>query len=152
MDMEKRKKKQPYRGSRPRVSMKNSHKVYCDRCECSYDIPISRNGDQWLNFHWAHFNCIQKKIIRQQEEYDDYVFRTPAGSDSLKTDKSFVIDGVREGISESLDDKGSDDGSVDSATNFEMHGPVCHDAADEETYEDYNDSWQGFAFCYANVC
>jgi hypothetical protein len=47
-------------------------------------------------------------------------------------------------IRTTVDEKGSDDGSVDSATNFEMPGPDCHDVADEETYEDYNESWRGF--------
>ena len=94
--MDKRIRKHVYRGTRPKYSLANSRKVYCDRCECSYDIPVSRNGDQWLNYHWAHFNCIQKKIIRQQEENDDYTLRKPAVSDALKSDKHFVIDGARE--------------------------------------------------------
>ena len=90
--MDKRIRKHVYRGTRPKYSLANSRKVYCDRCECSYDIPVSRNGDQWLNYHWAHFNCIQKKIIRQQEENDDYTLRQPAVSDALKSDKHFVIE------------------------------------------------------------
>ena len=142
--MDKRIRKHVYRGTRPKYSLANSRKVYCDRCECSYDIPVSRNGDQWLNYHWAHFNCIQKTIIRQQEENDDFTLRKPAVSDALKTDKHFVIDGAREERRQTLDEQVSDDGSVDSATNFEMPGPDCHDVADEETYEDYNESWNGF--------
>ena len=142
--MDKRIRKHVYRGTRPKYSLANSRKVYCDRCECSYDIPVSRNGDQWLNYHWAHFNCIQKKIIRQQEENDDFTLRKPAVSDALKSDKHFVIDGAREGRRQTIDEQVSDDGSVDSATNFEMPGPDCHDVADEETYEDYNESWCGF--------
>ena len=51
---------------------------------------------------------------------------------------------AREERRQTLDEQVSDDGSVDSATNFEMPGPDCHDVADEETYEDYNESWRGF--------
>ena len=63
-----KKDKPPHRGTRPKQSLQNTHKVYCNRCECSYNVPNNRNGDQWLNSHWRHFNCLQKKILRQQEE------------------------------------------------------------------------------------
>ena len=89
-----RNEKKAPRGSRPKHSIKNTHKVYCERCECSYNVPNNRNGDQWLNYHWRHFNCLQKKLIRQQEE-DSSVVRKPRQPSHLKTDKSFIIDGMR---------------------------------------------------------
>ena len=44
-----KKDKPPHRGTRPKHSLQNTHKVYCDRCECSYNVPNNRNGDQLLN-------------------------------------------------------------------------------------------------------
>ena len=121
-------------------------KVYCERCECSYNVPNNKNGDQWLNYHWRHFNCLQKKLIRQQEE-DSSVVRKPRQPSHLKTDKSFIIDGMRQIPVERKedDDLDSDEASVDSSTNFDMHAPVSHDDFDEETYEDYNESHLGFS-------
>ena len=141
-----RNEKKAPRGSRPKHSIQNTHKVYCERCECSYNVPNNRNGDQWLNYHWRHFNCLQKKLIRQQEE-DSSVVRKPRQPSHLKTDKSFIIDGMREIPVEGKedDDLASDEASVDSATNFDMHAPVSHDGFDEETYGDYNDSHLGFS-------
>ena len=51
-----------------------------------------RNGDQWLNSHWRHFNCLQKKILSQQEE-DSSVVRRKRQPSQLRTDKAFIIDG-----------------------------------------------------------
>jgi hypothetical protein len=134
------------RGSRPKHSIQNTHKVYCERCECSYNVPNNKNGDQWLNHHWRHFNCLQKKILRQQEE-DPTVSSKPRPPSHLKTDKAFVLDGMRqipvEGIEE--DNRDSDESSVDSATNFDMQTPADQNRFDEETYDDYNDSHLGFS-------
>ena len=140
-----KKDKQVVRGVRPKHSLQNTHKVYCDRCECSYNVPNNKNGDQWLNHHWRHFNCLQKKIIRQQEE-DSSAARKTRQPSHLKSDKAFVNDGVREIPVESVevDDRDSDEESVDSATNFDIPEPVCQDSFDEETYEDYNESHRGF--------
>jgi hypothetical protein len=141
-----KKDKPPHRGTRPKHSLQNTHKVYCDRCECSYNVPNNRNGDQWLNSHWRHFNCLQKKILRQQEE-DASVVRRKRQPSQLRTDKAFVIDGIRQipvdGIEE--EDRDSDESSVDSATNFDMQTPVSQDRFDEETYDDYNESHFGFS-------
>ena len=141
-----KREKKVVRGVRPKHSLQNTHKVYCERCECSYNVPNNKNGDQWLNYHWRHFNCVQKKIIRQQEE-ESSIVRKPRQPSHLKTDKSFIIDGMRqrpvEGIEE--DDRDSDEASVDSATNFDMDVPVAQERFDEETYEDYNESHFGFS-------
>ena len=90
-----KKHKLPHRGTRPKHSLQNTHKVYCDRCECSYNVPNNRNGDQLLNSHWRHFNCLQKKILRQQEEDSSFV-KKPRQPSQLRTDnKAFIIEGGR---------------------------------------------------------
>ena len=85
-----RNEKKAPRGSRPKHSIQNTHKVYCERCECSYNVPNNRNGDQWLNYHWRHFNCLQKKLIRQQEE-DSSVVRSKTPSSTVEDFYRFCL-------------------------------------------------------------
>jgi len=87
------------------------------------------------------FQLSSKKIIRQQDE-DSSAVRNTRQPSHLKTDKAFIIDGMRElpVQTQENDDRESDEESVDSVTNFDMQAHVCQDRFDEETYEDYNES------------
>ena len=132
-----------YRGTRPKHSLTQTFNVYCDRCECHYKVPKTKNGDQWLNLHMIRFDCIKKKIIRQREE-DDYS-NTAGVRNTARSDVAFVLDGVRqEEVEEKVDGDSSDDESVDSATNFDIITDPVTEAFDEETYEDLNESCYGF--------
>jgi len=133
-----------YRGTRPKASLSNSNLVYCDKCECRYSVLKQINADQWLNYHWAHFNCVQKKLIRQQEDNDDIPVAKFRESTTSRSDTTFVIEGVRQDTAFGREDMGSDEDSVDSATNFEIRLPVGDDDMDDETYDDYNSGFDGF--------
>ena len=136
----------PHRGSRPHFSVTNTTKVYCEKCDAAYNVLKSKNVDQWLNLHWSRNNCVYKKLLRMQEE--DTFEPKPAvrHQDSLKSDKAFVIEGVRQNAF--ADDKvyNSDDESVDSEIDFDIHLPVQSDSIDDELYDDYNEGFDGF-FC-----
>ena len=135
-----------YRGSRPNVSLTHTHKVYCDKCDASYNVLKSKNVDQWLNLHWLRNACVYKKLLRMQEEDPSESMPAFRRQDSLKSDKAFVIEGVRQ--SAFADDKvyNSDDESVDSEVDFDIHLPAQSDSKDEELYDDYNEGFDGF-FC-----
>ena len=136
-------RKYVYRGTRPKASLSNSNLVYCDKCECRYSVLKQINADQWLNYHWAHFNCVQKKLIRQQEDNDDIPVAKFRESTTSRSDTTFVIEGVRQDTAFGSEDMGSDEDSVDSATNFEIRLPVGDDDMDDETYDDYNSGFDG---------
>ena len=55
--------------------------------------------------------------------------------DSLKSDKAFVIEGVRQNAF--ADDKvyNSDDDSVDSEVDFDIHLPAQSDSLDDELHK-----------------
>ena len=125
-----------YRGTRPKASLSNSNLVYCDKCECRYSVLKQINADQWLNYHWAHFNCVQKKLIRQQEDNDDIPVAKFRESTTSRSDTTFVIEGVRQDTAFGREDMGSDEDSVDSATNFEIRLPVGDDDMDDKTYDE----------------
>ena len=127
-----------YRSARPRFSVTDTNRVYCDRCDASYNVNKSKNVDQWLNFHWLRNNCVYKKLLRMQEEDPSESMPAFRRQDSLKSDKAFVIEGVRQ--SAFADDKvyNSDDESVDSEVDFDIHLPAQSDSMDEELYDDYN--------------
>ena len=76
-----------YRGSRPNVSLTQTQKVYCDKCDASYNVLKSKNVDQWLNFHWLRNNCVYKKLLRMQEEDPSESMPAFRRQDSLKSDK-----------------------------------------------------------------
>ena len=134
------------RGTRPKYSVTTTHLVYCDRCDASYNVLKSKNVDQWLNYHWLRNDCIHKKILRIHDSVQDEAMPALRRQDSLKSDKAFVIEGVRQ--SAFADDKvyNSDDESVDSEVDFDIHLPAQSDSMDEEIYEDYNEGFDGF-FC-----
>jgi len=109
-----------YRGSRPKSSVTQTNRVYCDRCDATYNVLKSKNVDQWLNYHWLRNNCVHKKYLRMQEDDPNEPMPAIRHQASLKSDKAFVIEGVRQNAF--ADDKvyNSDDDSVDSEVDFDM--------------------------------
>ena len=83
----------PYRGSRPKSSVNQTNRVYCDRCDATYNVQKSKNVDQWLNYHWLRYNCVHKKYLRMQEDDPNEPLPAIRHQDSLKSDKAFVVEG-----------------------------------------------------------
>jgi hypothetical protein len=137
-----------YRGTRPKKAAEENveFEVYCERCELPYVITVGTPADQWINRHQAKYDCLGNKAIREREaaakegsEFSRYVRpRTLSSSDRI-----FVFDGVLQDRSE-LDGKATEDDGIDPAVDFEMDLPAANDYADDEIYEDYNESYRGF--------
>ena len=52
--------------------------------------------DKWLNYHLLSNYCIHKKILRIHDSVQDEPMPALRRQDSLKSDKAFVIEGVRQ--------------------------------------------------------
>ena len=113
-----------YRGARPRFSVTETNRVYCDRCDATYNVHKSKNVDQWLNYHWLRNSCVHKKYLRLNEDDPNEPLPAIRHQDSLKSDKAFVIEGVRQNAFADDQVYNSDDDSVDSEVDFDIHLPA----------------------------